>query len=1374
MFPVLVARAYAATRRSVLYLGSVAALLLVAVLFGIRGDPGISNVTTGNHGIPRPAPKIKPRLVAGYGKLPVSFEANQGQADARVKFLARGRGYGLFLTSNEAVLGLQKSSARIQDSGFTVQGSIRKPKSKIQNQFLRLRLEGARPDGGVIGREELPGKANYFIGNDPTKWRTNVPTYAKVRYHDVYPGVDLEYYGNQGGQLEYDFVVAAGADPRAIAFEVGAVRESYLRIDRDGDLVIPAEGGEVRFHKPIVYQPENGSSLMIRHSTLVQGGFVLDAQHRIRFGLGPYDRSKPLVIDPVLVYSTCLGDYGDQVNGIALDSSGNSYVVGTAYSGDIPTVNAYQTAGLIFVTKFNATGTALVYSTYFGGTGNDKGNAIAVDSAGSAYLTGQTCSSDFPTALPLQASLKGGCDAFVTKLNPAGTALVYSTYLGDGSDTGAGIAVDASGNAYLTGATSSPEFPTVNPLQPSLKGTQNAFASKLNPSGSALVYSSYLGGSDGDNGAGIAVDASGNAYLTGATSSPDFPTVNPIQTYQSKIGLANAFVAKLNPGGSALIYSTFLGGSGSPYPYYGDSPACGDEGLGIAIDSTGFAYVTGSTCSPDFPTVNPIQSYQSKFIAPNAFVAKLNSAGSALIYSTFLGGSGCQARDSPPGGDEGLGIAIDSTGVAFVAGSTCSPDFPTVNAIQASNNDAGVNSGGSPTDPYTGFVACLNAAGSVLAYSTYLGGTFVGQANAIAVDSTDSAHVGGEGSAGFPTVNPIQAGNSGAFVVMISPPPAVTFVPTSLNFGTVQGGMTSPEKSVSLTPISSASVSLSSIVVSGDFALVTTATSCPYGGGTLAAGATCTVDVSFTPSATGSRSGTVTITYTGEGSPETIALSGDGTVAAANISPASLTFGNEDEGSSSPPQVVTFTNPSTIPLTVSTVTISSGWTESNTCMPAVAANSSCAINVSFQPTLYGPQTGTLIVTDYANNSPQSVALSGTGLTPVVSLSAVSLTFAPQSLSTQSTPQTITLTNTGNGALTPLTISVSGDFAETNTCGGTVAPNASCTISVTFTPTAGGTRSGSLTLTDNATNSPQTVTLSGTGTGPAVSLSTMALSFAAQTVSTQSAPQTVTLTNTGNATLTPLKFARTGPFAQTDTCGDSVAASASCTISVTFSPIGAGRQSGTITLTNNAVNSPQTVELSGTGMDFAVTNSTTSQTVSAGQTANYSLTLAPQGGFNQAVNLTCNDAPSESTCTLTPNTVTLNGTASATVAVGVSTTAPSLAPPQGRFLPPGFRGLRIMFWLYALLGFASIAALSGTRAWAVNSRLCGNDVRRAAYLLGAGLLLVVLWSACGGGGTTNPPPHNSGTPAGTYTVDITATDATTSTLTHTIQLSLTVN
>jgi hypothetical protein len=1391
------------------YAGCISSIVVAAVLFSLYGRLQVPRNILPKGGMPAVS-QIRPRLNSNYAQLPLSFEANQGQADARVKFLSRGRGLTLFLTGNEAVLEVQRSGVRIQDSGAETKGQesgvrsretgeklrrsrgpsslqpttdhgqrtnplIQNPKSKIENRVVRLRLVGAKTDAEVIGRDELPGKVNYFIGNDPKKWRTNVPTYGKVRYHNVYPGVDLDYYGNQGGQLEYDFIVAPGADPNAIALDVGAglvpargrPQGSPLRIDRDGDLVIPANGSEIRFHKPSVYQLDTGSSLITRHASLVQGRFVLDAKNRVHFALGQYDHARTLVIDPSLIYSTYLGgSVEDLANGVAVDSSGNAYVTGTTYSDDFPTLNPFQATnksqnGTVFVTEFNATGTALVYSTYLGGSGSDSGAAIAIDSSGNAYITGQTCSSDFPTALPLEAALKGACDGFVAKLNAAGTSLLYSTFLG-GSGIGnaseadgcLGIAVDSLGNAYVTGGTVSSDFPTVNALQTSLNGPEDAFVSKLNPTGSALVYSTYLGGSFYDYGKDIGVDSSGNAYVVGSTASSDFPTVNPIQSTGDPY--IATFVAKLNSAGSALVYSTYLGGSNV------------EEVEGIAVDSSGNAYITGATCSGDFPTVNPIQatSHSQHGGASNAYIAKLNPAGSALVYSTYLGGSGVFFGETcPGGGDVAYAIAVDPTGVACVAGTTASSDFPTLNAIQATNNN---NTAYGPP-AYNAFVTCLNAAGSAWAYSTYLGGSDVAAATGIAVDSSDKAYVVGYNYAlDFPTVNPLQAtdkvptGNATGFVAVISPPSSVTFVPPSLNFGGVVVG-TSPQQSVVLTPLSNSPVSLTSIIAGGDFALVTTATSCPYGGGVVAAASTCTIDVTFTPSAIGASTGTLSVAYTGPDSPQSIALSGTGGVPAANISPQKLNFQYDYKVGIRPPVPVVLTNTGSESLAVASVTVPDGYTQSNNCLPSVGPKGSCTINVRFQPSAGGPYDGMLTVTDDAINSPQTVQLNGVSFAGPASFSPGSPTFGSVPVGSEDNPQSITLVNPSNGVEgeAPV-IGVSGDFSILEDCEweGYINTGASCDIAVWFEPTAPGTRTGTLTATYTLP-APTTVTASLTGTGewPGVGLSPASLNFPAQTVSTKSAPQMITLTNTGNAALSPLTITRSGPFAETNNCGGFVAVGASCAISVAFSPINAGSGSGTLTLTDNA--GTQSVPLSGSGMDFAVTSSTTTQTVSAGQTAKYSLTFAPQGGFNQTVNLTCTRAPSESTCTLTPSTTTLNGTSSTTVAAAVSTTASSLAPPRGKFLPPGFKGLGGMFWLYALLWLASVAALATARK------------RRAAWLLGTGLLLVVLWSACGGGSTT-PPPSNAGTPAGTYTVDVTATDAAVSTLTHTIQLTLTVN
>jgi hypothetical protein len=1380
MFSALSSESQNAIKRIVVYSACVFYLIVAAVSFVFRGGLQAPEDTPVKRRISGVVAQSQPRLLASYGKLLLSFEANQGQTASEVKFLARGRGYALFLTGDEAVLELRKSSVvsgqlsvgtkqnprvRTQgpesmggrpttDNGRRTNSLTENRQSRVENQVVRLRLVGTKPNAAVTGSEELAGKANYFIGNDPKKWRTNVPTYAKVRYCNVYPGVDLEYYGNQGGQLEYDFIVAPGADPSVIALYVKAVREPPLRIEANGDLVIPAKSGEIRFHKPLIYQPGTGSSL-------VEGRFALDGRNRVRFALGPYDHTWPLVIDPVLSYSTYLGGSGgDFGSGIAVDSSGNAYVTGQTSSVDFPTAGPLQASlnGFTnaFVSKLNPTGSALIYSTYLGGNGGDSGSGIAVDSAGSVYLAGLTSSTDFPTVNPFQASNNSPTTAtgFVAKLNSSGSALDYSTYLGgSGFGWSSGIAVDSSGNAYLIGYTQSTDFPTVNPLQASNKspGSGNGFVAKLNPSGSALIYSTYLGGSGGDSASGIALDSAGNACVTGYTQSADFPTVNPLQATLN--GFSNAFVAELNPAGSALVYSTFLGGSGE------------DTGTAIAVDSSGSAYVTGYTRSTNFPTVNPLQTTNKAAAAGNttAFVAELNPAGTALVYSTYLGGS-VQ--------DQASGVAVDSSGNAYVVGNTSSKDFPTVNPVQVTNNSAG--SGSLGLAPATAFVAELNEAGSALIYSTYLGGSVQDQANAVAVDTSGNAHITGyTASFDFPTVNPLQPANknaqpsgSTAFVAELSagPAPALSFFPSVLNFGVVPVNTTSAQLTVTVTNLGNAPLTITGITASGEFAVVTTASSCLYAVQTLAPGANCTVVVTFTPTAPSIRTGVLAVTDNASGSPQTLQLTGNGPISAAVISPSRLEFSGT-VGLPSFPATVTLTNRAPVVLTVGSVTVPDDpgeWPQTNNCLPSVGPNASCTINVAFQPTVDGPHEGTLTVTDDASNSPQTVALIGHVFSEgPPSLSPTSLTFGDQAVGTMSAAQTIMLVNPGGYGVPAF--SISGDFQQDNSCDNAMSLlGASCPITVWFTPTTAGTRTGALTVT-YAPPYPLTLTasLTGIGVSPGVGLSPASLNFPAQTVSTKSPPQVVTLTNAGNAALSPLKITRSGPFAETNNCGGSVAVGASCAISVTFSPIDAGNGSGTLTLTDNA--GTQTVPLSGTGLDFAMTSSTTSQTVSAGQTANYSLTLTPEAGFNQTVNLTCTGAPSLATCTLTPSTVTLNGTASTTVAVSISTTASSLAPPQGRFLPPGLTGLRGVLWLHALLGLASVAALAAARN------------RRAAWLLSAGLLLVVLWSACGGGATqTTTPPSTPGTPAGTYTVDVTATDAAASRLTHTIQYTLTVN
>jgi hypothetical protein len=692
------------------------------------------------------------QMSAAYSKLPLSFEANRGQTDPRVKFLARVGHHAVYLTPTEAVLVLTTPKETPKDilprrSGSPEQRDERTP------TVLRTIFAGANPAPRITGLEELPGKANYFIGNDSAKWRTNVPTYARVRYHDLYPGIDLIYYGNQR-QLEHDFVVNPGADPNRIMLDVqGAAR---VEVDTQGDLVLQTAVGQIRHRKPVIYQEVGGRRVDI------PGGYVLKDGQRVGFAVATYDRNRPLVIDPVLSYPTNFGRRGIDVGrGIAVDSSGNAYVIGNTDSADFPTTRgAFQTAlsGVqgVFVTKLNPTGSApLVYSTYLGGSKIDVGRGIAVDTLGNAYVTGYTFSTNFPaTPGAFQTTFPGGSiSIFVTKLNPTGSVLMYSTYLGgSGEEEGLGIAVDSSGNVYATGYTTSTNFPTTpGAFQTTFGGGKDVFVTKINPTGSApLVYSTYLGGNGDDQGYGIAVDSSGNAYVTGYTFSTDFPTTPGGFQTTFPGGRINVFMTKLNPTGSAPLYSTYLGGSGD------------DAGRGITVDSSGNAYVTGNTTSIDFPTTpGAFQTTKSgcRFCS-DVFVTKLNLTSSApLIYSTYLGGSG---------NNHAFGIAVDSSGNAYVIGTTSSTNFPTTPvAFQAANLGSGLDAA---------FVTKLNPTGSApLVYSTFLGGSGDDQGYGIAVDNLGNAYVtGATSSTDFPTTpgafQTVLSGNSyDAFMTKLNP-----------------------------------------------------------------------------------------------------------------------------------------------------------------------------------------------------------------------------------------------------------------------------------------------------------------------------------------------------------------------------------------------------------------------------------------------------------------------------------------------------------------------------------------------------------------------------------------------------------------------------
>jgi uncharacterized repeat protein (TIGR01451 family) len=660
------------------------------------------------------------RLSSAYGKLPLSFERNEGQTDGSVQFLARQAGYTLFLTPGEAVLSLHSSPPRPTKPGIPAAG--KQPVTPLTDT-VRMEMIGANTKAQVAGLDPLPGKSNYFVGNDQSKWHTDVPTFAKVRYQSVYPGIDLVHYGNQEGRLEHDFIVAPGADPNAIVLSMHDDQGTVA--PENGGLTLHTKAGNLTLRNPVVYQEIKGERKTIPAT------YTLAGNNQIRFKLGSYDRNAPLVIDPVIVYSGLFG--GTNIDGgssIAVDSAGNAYVTGITQTSDFtnfPVVNAFQSHGYnskitAFVSKINAAGTALVYSTFLACANAECdtfGSGIAVDSTGRAYVVGTVGpdpgapedfagTSLFPVKNAYQSVSGGDFDAFLTVFSPAGDSLVYSTYLGGpGTDSGHAIALDASANAYITGTTlnNGTFFPTLHSIQ----AQGDIFIAKFNSAG-ALQYSSILTGAPASP-SGIAVDASGSAYITGSTTSTAYPIVQPaFQSTCRACPSGNGFVTKLSPSGERLVYSTYLGGPE------------GNGGSAIAVDTSGEAYIAGTT-GAGFPVTE--DAFQKSFGggSSDAYITKLNATGSGLVYSTYLGGSG----------DDGIsGMALDQYRQVYVTGQTTSPNFPLKAPI--------------PGFTGAGFVTTLsNTGSSIIYYSTYFGPSGGGQVglSEIAVDKALNVYLTG-------------------------------------------------------------------------------------------------------------------------------------------------------------------------------------------------------------------------------------------------------------------------------------------------------------------------------------------------------------------------------------------------------------------------------------------------------------------------------------------------------------------------------------------------------------------------------------------------------------------------------------------------------
>jgi hypothetical protein len=643
-------------------------------------------------------------------ELPIVFEPNVGQTDPRVQFLSRTKGSTLFLTRTEAVLALR-------------------------GKVLRMGLEGAAP-ATPQGLEPLPGVTHYYVGNDPAKWHTGVPQFGRVKLAGVYPGIDLVWYGREGN-LEFDFVVAPGADPDKIRLNLKGAE--HLKIAPSGDLVLQLAGGSLTFQRPVSYQEVDGKRREVSSSFRLANG-------RLGFDLGDYDRGRPLVIDPLIESSSFLGGSDlDSVSDIAVAASGSLYATGPTESTDFPEgFVSPEGDSTTFVTRIDPEGQSIVFTTILDGRKLDTALSIAVDDQGAAYVTGQTDSPDFPVLNAFQPRLGFfvnqvvRMDAFVAKLTSSGT-VAFCTYLGGGlGDSGEAIAVDSNRRVYVAGFTSARSFPLKNEFQgDAVAAGSNAFLTVFAADGQSLVYSTLLGGGDPDGVDALAVDSAGNAYLAGHTDSSNFPIKGAIQGDQAA---TDAFVAKINPaasGEASLVYSTYLGGQGR------------DEALGIAVDAFGQAHVTGITGSTLFPLRDPLDSSN---VVNEVFVAKLNAQGNALLFSTFLGGTGEEVARS---------IAVDGAGAIYVTGTTDSADFPAVNAFQPEL------SGG-----FDAFVAKIDPATSTLLWSSFLGGDQDERGEAVALDGRGNVYLGGQTkSLSFPILNAVQGsfggGESDAFITKL-------------------------------------------------------------------------------------------------------------------------------------------------------------------------------------------------------------------------------------------------------------------------------------------------------------------------------------------------------------------------------------------------------------------------------------------------------------------------------------------------------------------------------------------------------------------------------------------------------------------------------
>jgi len=655
-----------------------------------------------------------------YGRIPLYFIQNSNGGQNGALFTARTSQYSLRLFRQGMVFYPKPRGAA--------------PGSNEQD-VVSFSFMGAAQATEVIPVDKADYRVNYFIGNDPTQWKTNVPTSQAVLYKELYPDIDLKVYGRED-QVEYDWIVQPGGEVSDIRIAFNNAEDT--RLDTEGNLTIGTDGVEFKHLKPVCYQEKDGSRIP------VAGSFIELAANTFGVRVTDYDKDKALIIDPIiLVYSTYLGTkHYDDVHDIAVDPSGAAYITGWSGHYNAPPLNADQDEFIssqagIYVTKINPAGSKLVYTSYLGGSKGAQCYALTVDKSGAVYVVGNTRSADFPLKNPFQPKHKGSDDVFILKLNPNGDTLLYSSFLGGtGQDWGTAIAVDKKGAAYITGEITSADFPLKKAFQKTYQGAKHgypwdAFVAKIHPKGIRLVYCSYLGGNEYDSGNSIAVNNKGEAYITGGTASPNFLRKKAVQ--KNLAGGTDAFVCKVNRKGNRLLYSTFLGG------------ASYDSGNSIAVDTNGAAYVTGDTGSYDFPVSSAVQEVLIKDYAgsgTDVFVTKLSPSGGKIVYSTFFGGGKYEDAND---------IAVDVQGAAYIAGSTESKNFPVKDPFQKSKK--GISDA---------FICKLHPNGQSFIFSTYLGGSGSEYSTVLALGSSGNVYVTGiTDSKDFPVKKAIKKKKSG-------------------------------------------------------------------------------------------------------------------------------------------------------------------------------------------------------------------------------------------------------------------------------------------------------------------------------------------------------------------------------------------------------------------------------------------------------------------------------------------------------------------------------------------------------------------------------------------------------------------------------------